>query len=213
MTEKVDKHWSHGPHYQFSDSIVFITWRLAFTLPAHIRALFEALKTSANTEDQEHDLADLKYHNAYLFQLFQNYDQALGEYQSPGYSLNEPEIARIVTRAFHYLDGSKYELHAYCVMSNHVHLLLRALKNEHGECFLISNIVQSLKRWTANAINARMGKQGQVWDDFYFDRIIRSGQNYEHVVRYILNNSVAVGLVKEAGEWRDSFYNPKYYFG
>jgi REP element-mobilizing transposase RayT len=56
--------------------------------------------------------------------------------------LNEPNIAKIVTSAFRYFDGSKYELHAYCVMSNHVHVLLKAHKDETGDCFLISKIIQ-----------------------------------------------------------------------
>jgi REP element-mobilizing transposase RayT len=210
MPELIDKHWSHGPHYQFSDSIIFITWRLAFTLPKHIIALFEELKTKALTDENKRDMEYLKNHNDFLLQRFQDYDLALGKFTNPGYSLNEPNIAKIVTSAFHFFDGSKYELHAYCVMSNHVHVLLKALKDETGDYFLISKIVQSLKRFTANEINKTLDKKGQVWDDFYFDRIIRNMKNYENVVNYILMNPVAAGLIDDVGKWRDSFFNPGY---
>lgn len=208
MQELIDRHWSHGPHFQFNDSIEFITWRLAFTLPKHVIELFQELRTDPESHNAEMEL--LKYNNAYLFQRFQEYDLALGKCISPGFSLNEPELAAIVTKAFHYFDGIKYELHAYCVMSNHVHILMKALRDDAGEHYHISKIVQSLKRYTANQINSLLGKSGQVWDDFYFDRIIRNRENYENVVYYILANPLAAGLVDDMQKWRDSFLNIEY---
>ncbi|MDP2174196.1 MAG: transposase [Candidatus Cloacimonadaceae bacterium] len=213
MAELIDQHWSHGPHYQFSDSIIFLTWRLAFTLPKHLIALFEELKAETITDNNMQDLESQKNRNAYLFQRFQEYDLALAKFQNPGFSLNEPVLAKIVTEAFHHLDGKKYELHAYCVMSNHVHILIKALTDEAGKYYYVSNIVQSLKRYTANHINIALGKKGQIWDDFYFDRIIRNMSNYENVVNYILSNPFSAGLVEDMDKWRDSFFNPGYLMG
>ena len=112
MYEIVEAHWSHGPHYQFTDSIVFITWRLAFTLPAPIIALFRELKT--RPEQSVYDAEKLKQDNAYLYAKFQDYDLALANYQNPGFSLNEPAIAELVKAAFHSQDGLKYELQPMC---------------------------------------------------------------------------------------------------
>jgi len=204
------RYWNHGPHFQFNDSIVFITWRLAFTLPAHILALFKELSAMPNDPETILTKEQIEKSNAYLYKLFIDFDNELAAMPSVGFSLNEDKIAEIVTQSFHYFDSKRYELHAYCIMSNHVHLLLRALKNDSGEYNRIADIVQSLKRWTAREINRFRGKRGQVWNHYYFDRIIRDPENYENVVSYMLNNPVKAGLVNSHEKWRDSYFNASF---
>ncbi|MDD2228005.1 MAG: transposase [Candidatus Cloacimonetes bacterium] len=207
MEELNLQYWSHGPHFQFNDSIVFITWRLAFTLPHHILDLFHQLRKEACHEEKDREINYLQQNNARLFKIYQEYDLELASFKHPGFSLNETEIAKIITDAFHYFDGVRFELLAFCVMSNHIHLLVQALKQDNGEYYRISNIVQSLKRYTAKEINSTLGKKGQVWDDYYFDRIIRTSKSYDNVVNYILMNPVAAGLVDSPEKWRDSYYS------
>jgi REP element-mobilizing transposase RayT len=213
MSEFTVKTWSHGPHHQYKDSIVFLTWRLAFTLSAHIIKLFEQIKAMPGSAEFDPDLDIAKQKNAFLFTKFQDYDLALAKFRQPGFSLNEPRIAKLLRESFHHLDGRKYELHAWCVMSNHVHLLIRPVKDADDDYFLVSSIVQSIKRFTANRINRLLGREGRIWDDFYFDRIVRDGEDYENVVNYILMNPVKAGLVDNPRKWKDSFYNPRYLLG
>lgn len=208
MVEVVEQHWSRGPHYQLSDAITFITWRLAFTLPKHLIELFQELTNAATDTGKKTDRERLNQHNAYILGKFWEYDQGLGDFRQPGFSLNDSLIAEIVTGAFRYFDGTKYVLHAFCVMSNHIHLVIAARKNEQGAYFLMSNIVQSLKRFTANQINKTLGKGGQIWDDYYFDRIIRDYDDYRNVINYTLNNPVKAGLVDDSSKWKDSYFNP-----
>ena len=210
MNELNIHYWSHGPHYQFRDSIVFITWRLAGTLPSHILKLFRQLTSEQDNQEKTRDLQNIKQETPSLFKLYQEYDLELAKWNDPGFSLNEERLARIITCALHYHEGKKYELHAYCVMSNHVHLLIRALKQDNENYYHIADLLQALKRYTANEINKRLGKSGNLWDDYYFDRIIRNEQYYHNVVNYILMNPVAAGLVKHPEDWRDSYYNPEF---
>ncbi len=208
MEELNIHYWSHGPHYQFRDSIVFITWRLAGTLPASTLRLFQLLKADAGDQENIRDLERIKKENARLFSLYQEYDFELANWHDPGFSLNDEPLAKIITGAFHYYAGSKYDLHAYCVMSNHVHILIKALRDEKGNINRIYEIVRLLKSYTAHKINIVLNKEGQLWDDYNFDRIIRDTRNYNNVVTYILMNPVAAGLVDNPEKWRDSFYNP-----
>jgi len=186
---------------------------LAFTLPAQIIKLFEIITENQYKGELETDLELVKQKNTFLWQKFEDYDLALAQFRQTGFSLNEAGMAKILEDSFHHLDGRKYELHAWCVMSNHVHLLLRPLRDGEEGYFLISNLVQSLKRYTANRINKLLGRKGQFWDDHYFDRIIRDIENYENVVNYILMNPVKAGLVDSPQKWRDSYYNPKFLLG
>ena len=211
MDHKLIRYWSHGPHYQFTDSIIFLTWRLAFTLPKHVLKLFSELSETPHSDENEWTKAQLERNNAHLFQKFLDYDAELGRFENPGFSLNESGISKIVRAAFHYHAGKKYELHAYCVMPNHVHLLLRAVKKSSDEYHHVADIVKSLKSYTALEINKQLGKEGQVWDHFYFDRVVRDLRNYENVVQYILLNPVKAKLVEKKEDWRDSYFDPKYY--
>jgi putative transposase len=208
MKELNIHYWSHGPHYQFRDSIVFITWRVAGTLPAHVLELFQQLRAGTGAPESSRDLERVKQENARLFRLYEEYDLGLAQWKAPGFSLNDKAPAKIITGAFHFYDGKMYELHAHCVMSNHVHILIRALRDEQGEIQRISECVRLLKSYTSHAINKVLHRSGQLWDDFHFDRIIRDEQNYGNVVNYILMNPVAAGLVEKPEEWRDSYYNP-----
>ncbi len=205
MNELNIHYWSHGPHYQFRDSIVFLTWRLAGTLPSHILKQFQQLKSAKYDNENSHDLQRIKQENTRLFNLYQEYDQGLAKCNDSSFSLNEERLAKIVTGAFHFHDGKKYELHAYCVMSNHIHLLIRALKRDNENYYHIADLVRALKRYSATEINKRLGRRGILWDDYYFDRIIRDEQNYNNVVNYIMMNPVAAGLVDSPEEWRDSY--------
>ncbi|MDD2331531.1 MAG: transposase [Candidatus Cloacimonetes bacterium] len=133
-----------------------------------------------------HDLQRIKQEDARLFKLYQDYDLELVKWNDPGFSLNEERLAKIITGAFHFYAGNKYELHAYCVMSNHIHLLIRALKDADGSYHHVSEIVRCLKSYTAQEINKARKRTGQLWDDFHFDRIIRDERNYTDVVNYIV---------------------------
>src|SRR5690606_31814637 len=140
-------------------------------------------------------LEQIRINNLYLYNKFLEYDKDLLNFKPHPFSLNDTEIAKIISGAFHYFDGERYELHAYCIMHNHVHLLLRALKSDDLEYYKISDIIQSLKRFSTRKINELLGRLGALWDGFYFDRVIRTKKNYANVVEYIRMNPVVAGLV------------------
>ena len=97
--------------------------------------------------------------------------------------LRRPEIAAIVENALLYFDGARYQLHAWCVMPNHVHVLVTPLAG----CSL-SMLLHSWKSFTAKAINAALGRRGPVWFEEYFDRRIRDEAHYAAALAYIENN-------------------------
>ena len=201
MEELVERTRNRVPHIQFTDSITFITWRLAFTLPAQLRNIF--------TYEAEFHLDKINESEASsrAYQRFLDYDEALANHKVPGYSLCDPEISALIKNTLQFANGSSYELHAYCIMSNHVHVLLQALPINQP-IHTISSIVKSIKGFTAKGINQIQKTKGQVWEHMYFDRNIRDLDDYARVCEYIMNNPVKAGLVDEASDWKDSFYQP-----
>jgi REP element-mobilizing transposase RayT len=115
-------------------------------------------------------------------------------------SVTDAALAKIVASALHCDDGRRYELHAYVLMPDHVHVVLRPLRRGGGAVPL-AEVTHALKGVTAHRINAHMGRRGPVWRDESYDRIIRDSREYHETISYIEANPVRAGLVGRADEW------------
>jgi len=106
-----------------------------------------------------------------------------------------PEIASIVVEAILRREQRHYELHAWVVMPNHVHLLITPLVE-------VSKVMQSLKRFTARECNRILGRTGQpFWQDESYDRLVRDDAEFSRIGRYIEMNPVRAGLVSAPEEF------------
>ena len=65
----------------------------------------------------------------------------------------------------------------------------------------LAQLVHSFKSFTANKINALLGRSGQLWQEQYHDHAIRKDEVLNDVVLYLLNNPVRAGLVKDFHDW------------
>ena len=102
--------------------------------------------------------------------------------------LRDPALATIVEDSIRYLDGRKYGLISWTVMPNHAHLVYSVRDST------IDDVMQTLKGFTAHAINKRLGRSGALWQRDYFDRLLRTSDELERVVRYVLRNASPAGL-------------------
>ena len=154
------------PHYHSVGQPIFLTWRLHGSLPASRR--FPAGTTSGRAFLVMDRILD----NACAGPLF----------------LRIPEIARMVVDSINYRDLRQYQLHAYVVMPNHVHLLITPLVE-------VSKVMQSLKRFTAREGNRILGLTGQpFWQDESYDRLVRDETEFQRIADYIEMNPVKSGL-------------------
>ena len=78
--------------------------------------------------------------------------------------LQRPDIAEIIIKAWSYYDGERYDLQAWVVMPNHVHVLFTMRDHSMG------SVLHSWKSYTANAIGKVTGQPGlQIWHNDYWD--------------------------------------------
>jgi RecG-like helicase/REP element-mobilizing transposase RayT len=119
-----------------------------------------------------------------------------------------PQARTIVLNAWRYFHNARYELFAICVMPDHVHALFQPWpKNEasHEETRLwsLTELMRSLKSFTAREINRAEGKTGAVWEKESFDRLIRSESDLHEKFHYILRNPWDAGVAgqNEAYPW------------
>jgi REP element-mobilizing transposase RayT len=111
--------------------------------------------------------------------------------------LREPAIADIVECALLHGVGDRYELFAWVIMPNHVHVLIR--QPDGGR---LSDIIHGWKPWTAKEVNRHRDGSGTIWQREYFDRYMRNERQFAATVFYIEENPVKAGLAASAAEWR-----------
>ena len=112
-----------------------------------------------------------------------------------------PEERKITLEALRYWDDRKWIIYAAVVMPDHVHVLAQPLpKNEKG-AFDLGEILHSVKGYSAHRINQERGRQGSLWQDERFDRIVRDDKEFEEKWRYITNNPVKNGLSQRPEEY------------
>lgn len=118
-----------------------------------------------------------------------------------------PGTARkIILDSCLFWQGEKCRVHACVVMPDHVHLLLTPLAREDGSGFVsLSEVIHSVKSYSATRVNELLSRTGALWLDEFFDRLIRSETDFLEKKTYIRNNPVKKGLVNFAEEYPYSY--------
>jgi len=163
------------PHWQPAGREIFITWRLYGSLPAHFK--------TPRREDS-------------AGQRFRAYDRVLDLARMGPRWLSDPRIAERVIAALKKGEMQEmFQLHAYVVMANHVHVLLEPK-------FPIARITRMIKGSTAREANCILGRTGmRFWQEESFDHWIRNTPEWRRVRAYVERNPVAAGLVQKPEEW------------
>ena len=184
----------HLPHYQPPGATFFITFRLAGSLPAEVRQRLEveAQCIAPDIERRAPQLCQQAADKAYM-QFFEQWDSELDASRSGPRWLAEPAIAQLVCEALHYRDGRVYTLDAYSVMPNHVHLVCTPLSSGSG-FYSLSKIMHSLKGFTAWQANRLLKRKQDFWQHENYDHVVRDEKEFEHIVKYVLDNPIRAGL-------------------
>ena len=184
--ENAPKGWhSRGylPHFDGGEILQFVTFHLSDALPPKIierwRLEFE------NEKDVKAQIE--------IYQRIENYaDKGYGECR-----LKIEAVAAQAQESLLHFDTVRYKLIAWVIMPNHVHFLLKPINNHS-----LSEIIKKYKSFTAHEINKILRRQGQFWQEDYFDRYIRNYEHYEKTVSYIENNPVKAGLCLKPEDWK-----------
>ena len=89
----------------------------------------------------------------------------------------------LVGEAIKRFDAQRYKLLAYVVMDDHVHVLLEPLAPHE-----LQGIIHSWKSFTARLMQRQHKRFGRVWQDEYFDRVVRDDQEFVQKFEYIIGN-------------------------
>lgn len=91
-------------------------------------------------------------------------------------------------------------LHAYCLMSNHFHLLLET------DDVKVGMFMRALAGKYATFFNHRYSYKGHVFEGRYYSGLVESDRYFLQTGRYIHLNPVRAGMVKKAEDYAWSSY-------
>lgn len=198
------------PHYHLKGYPLFITFRLFGSLPVKVLA---QLKAQREVELKELKNGNLAERNKIEKKHFERYDDWLDGCEAGPRWLEAEGIAQIVAKEIHSLNGDRYRLIAYCIMPNHVHLLVESLVSVHANHrgksakYPVTDTLRLLKGRTAHDCNLELKRSGSFWQHESYDSVVRDDQELERIILYILNNPVKAGLAKEWKDWKFTYVN------
>lgn len=111
--------------------------------------------------------------------------------------LTNPAYAEIITGALFQQRGRNgYRLFAFVVMPDHVHWLFTLPEQE-----TLTDTVKRIFGWCAMQINRQLGRKGSLWQDGYYDHLVREDETLSGLIRYIETNPVRKGLCACSADW------------
>ncbi len=196
------------PHYQPIGATLFVTMRLANSLPIHV---IEKIQSEHQTEAAELTSSPTANSQKELHALrkrrFARFDGMLDRAEFGPTWLTRPRLASVVSESLCFRNGRVYTLFAFTIMSNHVHIVFRPQEKENGVPYSLSGIMMSIKRRTARECNTILGRQGQFWQHESYDHVVRDQREFERIIRYVLDNPVKAGLAERWEDWPWNYLN------
>lgn len=219
------------PHFQKPGQAYFVTWCLKDAVPKKALARYSiqleilrsqlrghesgaaifnrrniknAIENRATRDESEIENIRKTYYSLRR-RYIKAYDDLLDAARNPVVDLSKPANTKILVGTLKFWEGKRLSNYAFTIMPNHVHWVFELYeKDESGKPVYLQDILQSVKRHSANRINKAEGRLGNLWQKESFDTTIRDEAHLYNVIEYTLNNPVAAGLVKNREDWAGS---------
>jgi REP element-mobilizing transposase RayT len=168
-----DKH-SHLQHVDIKHHYQFITFRTNDSIDAYLKKITRQDLPNSKLQLAIDEYLDQSGNGAYL----------------------NGEILILLRDFIQSKNNILYRLAAFCIMPNHVHLLIEPL----GQ---LADIIRRLKGGSAKLINEKQARKGTFWAPDYYDKLIRDEKHFSIVYQYIKNNPL---VLSKAGAPQPRFF-------
>ncbi len=213
---------SRLPHYTPIGGTFFVTFRIQDAVPlAVMQALqweysrsVKSIQTSGESPGRKRQLL---YSARYAY--FRSFDRHLDASGNDRCFFRDPAIAQHMVDHLHAFDGELYDLRAFCIMPNHVHLLISLgiqlvdqqnfyLAADELACSYLPlhKVMQRVKGGSARTLNQALGRSGKLWQKDSYDHFVRNSRAYDNILYYILYNPEKAGLVSNWKNYPFTFY-------
>jgi len=186
------------PHLKREGSVYFVTFRQFGTLPV---PFLKKLKEEREIILRQAMMAKRPLTWQEQEEVFKWYSIRVDAYLDAGHGecfLNRPEIAELVANALRFFEGERYELKAWCVMPNHVHVVVWPMEGH-----TLSDILHSWKSFTSTEINRLLNRTGKsFWQKESYDHLVRDHDDMARCCEYTTMNPVNARLCGRPEDWR-----------
>jgi alanyl-tRNA synthetase/REP element-mobilizing transposase RayT len=183
------RHGAKLPHWTQPGATYAVTFRLADSLPVAVveswRREREEIEQRAKTQNRSltwRERMDLQ--RLYSTRI----DSILNSGQGACY-LKDERVARIMQDALQHFHADHYDLIAWAIMPNHVHVVVRPIGTHE-----LPEILHSWKSFAAKQANKVLERSGPFWQDEYYDHLIRDEEDFRHAIEYVISNPEHAGL-------------------
>ncbi len=114
---------------------------------------------------------------------------------------DEEDYLKFIETLEKYKAVSEYKVFAYCLMSNHIHILIKVGKEDLD--LIMKRIAGSYVYW----YNWKYYRRGHLFQDRFKSEPIEDDSYFLTVLRYIHQNPVKAGIVKSIDQYKYSSYN------
>jgi len=123
--------------------------------------------------------------------------------------LHAPVAEGVLAALRFYREKRFWIVYAYCLMPDHLHAILRlpepdaapAVPDPAAPPQNLKRLISDYKRYTTTQVAWRHGFHGKLWQRDFYDHLARGSKDAEAQCRYVLENPVRKGLVKEWGDY------------
>ncbi|MBI4658107.1 MAG: transposase [Verrucomicrobia bacterium] len=183
----VDRTRRNVPHWTQPGATYFITFRLGDSVPialqqqwAQEREIWLRFHPEPSTAQVE-----AEYRERFTERMEEWMDRGFGECH-----LRRPDVRAAVEKHMLHFDGQRYDVDAFVVMPNHVHVLMRP--HDGHDLF---EVLQGIKGTSARTCNKLLGRTGTTfWMEDSYNRIVRDAEELFGFRRYIAANPAKAKL-------------------
>ncbi len=165
------------PRFDAPGVTQFVTFQLHDSFPVTRRAEWEVILREGDDSTKRKKL------EAWL-------DRGRGE----GW-LRQREVAGLVEQILLAADGRDYQMQAWAVMPNHIHLVVSVWDVP------LARLIGSWKGKSSRLANVLLHRSGKFWQEDYYDTVVRDEAHLNRAIRYTEQNPVKALLVKSPREW------------
>lgn len=185
----------HLPHQVPDGAPIFVTWNLKGALPQLVLERLQKERDALRMEPRRKGESPRDRAVRHGKLVFAKADAFLDGANVGPLHLKDPVAAQIVEDAILFGVTKRYDLFAWCVMANHVHVLIAPYVE-------LSKVMQGIKGYTAHQINQIHAAVGRTfWQDESYDHWARDEEELLRIIIYIEHNPVSAGLCQRPEDW------------
>ncbi|MEI8230248.1 MAG: transposase [Candidatus Peregrinibacteria bacterium] len=193
----IKNHGRYLPHWTKEGGIYAVCFRLVDSIPRETREqiLLERQDIEESARQRKRSLSAPE-----RLELLRLQRESVQRFLRNGYGacwLKDGFVANTVANALRFFEDKRYKLFAWCIMPNHVHIVVKPFPG-----MKLTSIVRSWKVFSAKEANAYLNRSGSFWCEDNYDHLIRNTDELRHAIEYTWSNPEYAGFREWKWRWK-----------